>query len=235
MIAGGLIRPVVSVVIPAYNEEENVGEVLSRTRKAVKSSSLPFEVILIDDGSTDRTRDVAQGHNVIILRNRKNQGKGAALRKGFERARGDIIVTLDADGSHDPEDIQKLVLPVMNGSSVAVGSRFATVDGRRSTKNLHLLGNRLLNFSILLLTGKRITDSQSGFRAMKRSVVKEIKTTSAGYEMEAEFLVKALRNGHVVSEVPINATGRITGRSHVKPLTDGLKIMKMVIRSGILD
>ena len=225
-------RPEVSIIIPAYNEEENVDDVLSRACKAAESSSLSYEVIFVDDGSTDRTKHLALGHNVIILHHEKNMGKGVALKEGFAKARGDIIVTMDADGSHDPKDIPKLILPVLNGSSVALGTRFSSREGRESTTKMNLFGNTLINLSIRLMTGRRVTDSQSGFRAMKRSVVDQIKITTAGFQMETEFLIKALRNGCVMTEVPLDVRKRLNGRTHLKPFRDGIRILGELLRAS---
>lgn len=226
-------RPLVSIVIPAFNEQESIGDTLDKAYKMIEPSPFSFEIIVVDDGSTDRTRELAGQHKVTVLTNGTNKGKGVALRRGFGHAQGEIVVTMDADGSHDPADVPKLLLPVLNGATLALGTRFGSEEGKQSTRKLNLFGNGLINLSILLLTGKRITDSQSGFRAMRQSFVRELTLVSDGYEVETEVLVKALRNGNIVKEVPLGISRRKNGHSHLNPLSDGIKIMRTVVKSVI--
>jgi len=235
LITGNTCKPVVSVVIPAYNEEKNISDLLARTCKAVESSALPYEIIVVDDGSKDRTRELAYRHKAIVLWNETNQGKGAALRKGVARAQGEIVITMDADGSHDPEEIPKLIQPMLEGATLSLGTRFASDEGKKSTKTLNLFGNGIINLSIFLMTGRRVTDSQCGFRAIRRSFLKHVEITSDGYEVETELLLKALKNGNVVREVSLNVSKRKNGHSHLNPFNDGLKIMKTVVRANLLN
>ncbi len=232
MIAGNLFKPIVSVVIPAFNEEKNIADVLERTCRAVELSALPFEIIVVDDGSKDRTREIAFGHKAVVLWNETNQGKGAALRKGISQAEGEVVVTMDADGSHDPEDIPRLVEPILRGATMTIGTRFSTDEGKKSTSKVNLVGNKIINFSIFLLTGRRVTDSQSGFRAIRRSFLKDVGIVSNGFEVETELLLKALMNGSVVEEIPLDTSKRRNGHSHLHPLGDGLKIMRVVLKSS---
>ena len=228
-------RPVVSIVIPAYNEEKNITGLLERTCRAVESSSLPYEIIVVDDGSNDKTRELALQHKTLVLWNKENRGKGSALRKGIAHAQGEIIVTMDADGSHDPEEIPKLMQPMLEGATIALGTRFSADGGKKSTKTLNLLGNGIINLSIFMMTGKRVTDSQCGFRAIKRDFLKKIKIVSDGFEVETELLLKALKNGNIVREVSLNVSKRKNGHSHINPLSDGLKIMRTVLKANLLD
>jgi len=139
---------VISVVIPAYNEERTIGEVLSKTIQVMENFGNPYEIIVVDDGSTDKTREAASSYKVTVLTNGINKGKGYALRKGFRHARGQIIVTLDADGSHDPKEIPKLIEPLHNGADIAAGSRFLG-NGKNSTTKLNKLGNKIINAIIM--------------------------------------------------------------------------------------
>ena len=234
-LRGATLKPSVSVVIPAFNEEKNIDDVLVRTYKAMESCSHPYEIILVDDGSCDRTGELACRHKVIVVRNERNEGKGFAFKRGFTHAQGDIVVTMDADGSHDPDDIPRLILPILKGANVVLGTRFDTRDGKQSTKKLHVLGNNLINLTILLITGKRVTDSQTGFRAFRRNVLEQIEITSSGYQVESELTMKALRNGNIVEEVPIKIMKRKNGNSHVNPLVDGLRIFRTIIRTGLTE
>lgn len=223
----------VSVVIPAYNEEKNIEEMLLRTHSTMEGIGVPYEVLVVDDGSTDRTRFLAERHKVTLVANGKNRGKGHALKMGFQKASGDIIVTIDADGSHHPEEIPKLLKPLSNGVDIVTGSRFTGKQEIGSTKKLHLLGNSLFNLLIRILTKKSITDSQTGFRAFKRKVIEETKIVCDGYAIETELTVKTLRNGFVMQEEPITYARRKSGCSHVNPLIDGIRIFRTIIFASV--
>jgi len=227
------LNPTISVVIPAFNEEKTIENTLSRIYKTLEAIQLPYEIIVVDDGSTDKTAQLAYRHKATILTNGKNQGKGYALRRGFHHAKGDIIITIDADGSHDPADIKRLLIPILNGADIVIGSRFTNGQGKNSTKKLHILGNHLINLLIRIITQKRITDSQTGFRAFKKKIINQIKITSKGYQVETELTVKALKNGNTVQEIPITSRKRKDGCSHLNPLTDGFKILKTIMMASI--
>jgi glycosyltransferase involved in cell wall biosynthesis len=223
----------ISVIIPAFNEEKSIGDVLTRVFRAVELHSLPCEIIVVNDGSTDRTRKLACNHGATVLCNEKNRGKGHALARGFKTAKGDIIVTMDADGSHNPEDINKLILPILNGADIVLGSRFATGEGKNSTKRLHVFGNLLINFLILMMTGKNVTDSQTGFRAFRKKVLQEIEITSKGYQVETELTVKMLRSGRTVKEVAVISRKRMNGYSRINPFGDGLRILRAILKWSV--
>jgi glycosyltransferase involved in cell wall biosynthesis len=223
---------VVSVVIPAYNEEKTIGNVIEETIQIMDSLGLPYEIIVVDDGSTDRTREVASRYKATVLSNGRNRGKGYALRKGFQHAQGDIVVTIDADGSHKPKEIPDLINPLFNGADIVAGSRFLG-DGKNHTCKLHILGNHLINMAILVLTRKLITDSQTGLRAFKREFLQKISLESYGYEIETEITVKSLKNGFKLKEVPISCEKRKYNISRLKILSDGFKILKTILKSSI--
>ncbi|HKZ94584.1 MAG TPA: glycosyltransferase family 2 protein [Candidatus Bathyarchaeia archaeon] len=223
----------VSVIIPAYNEERSIDDVLFRAEKALDALSLPYEVIVVDDGSTDRTRFLAENHKVTVISNGVNYGKGYALRRGLKDATGEVVIMMDADGSHRPEEIKRLIEPLTNGADAVIGSRFASKEGRRSTKKLHVLGNMMFNLLLRVFTGRRITDSQTGFRAFKKRVLEEIQITSDGYAVEIELTVKTLRNGFRVHEEPITFDRRNHGNSHVNPLRDGIRILKTMVQATV--
>jgi dolichol-phosphate mannosyltransferase len=222
-----------SVVIPAYNEERNIERVLEGTSSVLQALNLPYEILVVDDGSTDGTRFLAERHKVTLISNERNHGKGYALRRGLKDVCGDIVITMDADGSHRPEDIRRLIEPLMNGADVVMGSRFTGRREKDATKKLNIFGNRLFNFLIRILTKKRITDSQTGFRAFKKSVLKEIEITCNGYDVETEVTVKTLKNGFIVLEEPISFDKRKNGCSHINPLRDGIRILKAIMIASI--
>jgi glycosyltransferase involved in cell wall biosynthesis len=146
--------------------------------------NLPYEVIVVDDGSTDKTRFLAERHKVTVISNGHNHGKGYALQRGLKNVRGELVITMDADGSHRPEDIKCLIDPLMNGADVVMGSRFTGKHEKDSAKKLHIFENKFFNLLIRILTKQYITDSQTGFRAFKKKVLEEIEITCDGYAVE---------------------------------------------------
>ena len=223
---------VVSVVIPAYNEEKTIGNIIEETVQVMDSLGLPYEVIVVDDGSTDRTKEIASRYKAAVLSNGRNHGKGYALRKGFQHAQGNIIVTIDADGSHKPKEIPDLLVPLFNGADIVAGSRFLG-SGKDHTSKLHLLGNYLINMTIMVLTRKWITDSQTGLRAFKRDFLQKTNLESKGYEIETEITVKSLKNGFKLKEVPISCEKRKYNISRLRILSDGFRILKTILKSSI--
>jgi len=222
----------VSVVIPVFNEELTIGDIVARTRSTLEQFKLPYEVLVIDDGSVDRSAEIAQTSEAHVLRE-AHQGKGHALRLGFERAKGDVIVTLDSDGSHQPEEIPLILRCMMeNKVDFVIGSRFFDTDvNNAKIPNVNRIGNRMFSDLIRLFTGVKISDSQSGFRAIRSSVIKKMRLNSRGYEVESEMLVKALKMGVRVAEIPISFEQRTVGKSRLDPLKDGTKILYSIITS----
>jgi len=221
---------VISVVIPAYNEEKTIGDVIYSTISTMENSRMPYEIIVVDDGSTDNTRRIATRYKATVLSNGKNKGKGYTLRKGFRYAQGDIVVTVDSDGTHKPKEIPDIIYPLFNGVDIVAGSRFLG-HVNNSTSRLNQLGNFLFNVIIMILTGKRITDSQTGFRAFKKEVLQGTNLESIGYEIETEITVKGLKNGFVYQEKPINCKKRTYNISKLKILSDGVKILKTIFKA----
>jgi len=218
------------VVIPAYNEENTIGDTISNTISAMETMENPYEIIIVDDGSTDNTKRIATGYKVTVLFNGRNRGKGYALKKGFQHAQGDIIVTIDADGAHKPKEIPDLIHPLFNGVDIVAGSRFLG-NQMNSTSKLNRIGNILINTLIMTLTGKRITDSQTGFRAFKKEVLQKINLKSLGYEVETEITVKGLKNGFTYQEKPISCTKRKYNMSKLRVLPDGIKILTTIFKA----
>jgi glycosyltransferase involved in cell wall biosynthesis len=218
----------ISVVMPAYNEERTIGNMISSIISTMDSTNMPYELIIVDDGSTDNTRRTATRYKATVLSNGRNRGKGYALRKGFRHTQGDIVITVDSDGAHKPKEIPDLIHPLFNGVDIVGGSRFLGRRGKNSTSRLNLLGNFMFNTVIMILTGKRITDSQTGFRAFKKEVLQKINLKSLGYEIETEITVKGLKNGFVYQEKPVTCERRQYNISRLKVLSDGIKILKTI-------
>jgi glycosyltransferase involved in cell wall biosynthesis len=226
--------PFVSIIMPALNEEKTVGKLVSEASSLMSSHHIPFEVIVVDDSSSDRTYGEALRCGAIVLRNDRTSGKGCCLRRGLEKARGDLIVTIDSDGEHLPKDIIRLLGHALGGVDVVCGSRFLN-GSSNFTSRIHLVGNQIFNIVILILTGKRVTDSQTGFRVLKRKVIDTLRLESDGFEIETEITVKSLRNGFSFKEVPININRREYGISRVRMLSDGRKILQRILTSILTD
>ncbi len=224
-------RSAVTVVIPAYNEEKTIGNVISETTSIMNGLDVPYEIIVVNDGSTDKTGQIASTYKAIVLSNKKNRGKGYALRRALQHASGDIIVTIDSDGEHKPKEIPDLIEPLFNGTDIVAGSRFLGSQ-RRATTNLNIIGNFFFNATITTLTGKVVTDSQTGFRAIKRSVLQKLNLNSDGYEIESEITVKSLKNGFTFKEKPISVERRKYNISKLRLLQDGTKILKTILRAN---
>lgn len=222
----------VSIIIPVFNEEITIGDIVFRTKKTLEAWGKTYEVLVVDDGSTDKSASIAKERKAIVLRT-SHKGKGFALRYGFRKAKGNIIVTLDADGSHQPEEIPLILrFLIKNTADFVVGSRFGDSEANKTKiPKINRLGNRLFNNLTGYLTGVKISDTQSGFRAIRTSLIKEMKLKSHGYEVESEMLVKALKMGAKVTETPISFDQRTVGNSKLDPLRDGVRILYAIIAS----
>ena len=218
-----------SIIIPVYNEELTIGNIIDRTQRAAEQIGVPFEIIVVDDRSYDNSLQVAGQRNVRLFTLKEHLGKGYALRAGFLKARGDIIVTIDSDGSHCPEELGEVLAPVLKGDAdLVIGSRYMN-HKQVAARKLNKFGVKIFNFFIELLTDVVITDSQSGFRAMKREVLAKQKLKSGEYEIESEMLVKTAKTGFRVTEVPITFEQRTYGHSGVDPIVDGAKILFSIV------
>lgn len=218
-----------SIIIPVYNEELTIGNIIDRTKVAAEKTGLPYEIIVVNDLSYDRSLQVACNRGVRVFTLKEHLGKGYALRAGFNQVRGDIVVTIDSDGSHWPEELDEVLAPVLTGKAdMVIGSRYMN-HKRVAARKLNKFGVRIFNYLIQLFTGVAITDSQSGYRAMKRQVLEKQKLKSGEYEIESEMLVKTAKLGFRVAEIPITFEQRTYGRSGVDPMVDGSKIMFSIL------
>jgi glycosyltransferase involved in cell wall biosynthesis len=218
-----------SIIIPMYNEEVTVGKIIDRTKQAAAKVGIPYEIIVVDDHSYDHSLKVANQRGVRLFSLKQHLGKGYALRAGFKQARGDVVITIDSDGSHWPEELHEVLAPVLAGKAdMVIGSRYMNhkhVEARKLNK----FGVKIFNLLIELFTGTAITDSQSGYRVMKREVLSKQRLKSGEYEIESEMLVKTAKANFRVAEVPITFEQRTYGRSGVDPLVDGVKILFSIV------
>ena len=202
----------VTVVIPAKDEEGLIGEIVDQVKPYAD------EVLVVDGHSRDRTAEIAIAHGARVIQD-NGQGKGEALRLALARAEGEIVVFIDADGSHDPQDIPKLVAPIRAGASdLVIGSR-----GKGGSDELHgtleqfirYSGSQVIMLAINYRWNVRLTDSQNGFRAIRRDVGAKLGLTSNLTTIEQEMLMKALKQGYRVSEIASHEYERRWGTSKV--------------------
>lgn len=215
------------VVVPGYNAASTIG-LLIRQIKA-----LGLDVVMVDDGSTDQTAKLATEAGARVISHLRNQGKGTALRAGFAyvlQAGYDLIITLDADGQHDPHDIPRLLEAAQQpDAGLVIGNR---MDGLGSTMPAaRRWTNRVMSWIVSGVIGRPIADSQSGFRVIPKALLCSIVLSSHHFEIETELLLAAVRGGWPVTSVPIRAIyGRQPSRIH--PVQDGLRFFRLLLRHG---
>lgn len=217
--------PQVSVVIPALNEADNLPQVLRRLPAGL------HEVVLVDGGSSDGT--VATGRLVrpsIRVIHQEGEGKGDALRKGFAAVSGNVIVTLDADGSADPAEIPRYVDCLRSGADFAKGSRFAGGGGSDDITRLRRLGNAALVGTVNFLFGTRFSDLCYGYNAFWTSCLPDISIDAEGFEIETLINLRMARAGMRISEVPSYEFRRLNGNSHLKTFRDGGRVLRTILR-----
>ncbi len=213
-----------TVVIPAYNEEEAIIGTIEGIKNVVDDS---YEILVVDDGSRDKTFELAKGAGVRVLRHEKNLGKAAALETGVRNASGDIIATIDADCTYEAAKIGELVKLIENGNDLAIGSRF--LGGAQGLKLLNRIGNWLFSSLISLFTGQRITDAQSGLRAFRRVLFYRLAVQARGLDWETEMTARAVREGYSVVEIPVEYYERV-GTSKLHPFKDGYRMLHGVLK-----
>ena len=211
-------------VIPCLNEEHFIGDIVSQARNYVS------EVVVVDDGSTDHTYDKANVAGARVIKHHIRQGAGAATRTGFETALksgADIIVTLDGDGQHKPEEIPRLLAPILKGQTdLVIGSRF--LDPNTNMPGYRKIGIDIITWMFNLGSKVRVTDSQSGFRAHTRKLLESVSITRNDFGFSVEVLVKSREMGFVIAEVPISCLYH-SRASNLNPIIHGLSVACDVI------
>lgn len=211
-----------AAVIPAYNISKTIGEVVSRT--------LPFvdQVVVVDDGSSDNTASEAKRHGAMVISLGKNTGKANATRIGLQEcASADVVVTLDGDLQHCPEEIPKLVEEIKNGTDLCIGSRFFNDHSMMPLGSK--LSNRIASRLISFLAGQKLTDPQSGFRALGGKILPELELKAERYAIEHIMILEAAKKRFKIREVPVSC---IYGeeQSNVKVFSDTFRVTYDILR-----
>jgi len=223
-----------SVVIPVYNEISTVREMIER----VRAVPIQKEIVVVDDGSTDGTREVLLGVNssdLLILYHQKNRGKGAALRTGFAKVTGDIVLVQDADLEYDPSDYPRLLKPIIEGNAdVVYGSRFGG-ETQRVLFFWHYVGNRFLTTLSNMFTNLNLSDMETCYKVFRADLLKKLRLRSNRFGFEPEFTVKVARLGCRIYEVPVSYHGR--GYESGKKITwkDGVSAIGCIVWFRFFD
>jgi len=215
-------RPKIIAAIPAYNEAKYVGTIVLKARQYVS------EVIVLDDGSTDNTSEIARLAGATVVRHAKNKGYGAAIQSLLAEARKknpDVLVLLDADSQHNPDEIPNLIKPILEGSDLAIGSREAQAN---KTPRYRRIGQKILLHSARILIREKLADSECGFRTLSRKAISNIHLMENGFAVAAEMIVKAADEGLKITEVPISNVYTKDG-STLNPVAHGLEVLARII------
>ncbi len=216
----------ISIVIPAKNEAANLQALL----KQIKTVAPDAEILVIDDGSTDDTSLIAKNADATVIKHPYSQGNGAAIKTGARKAKGDIIIFMDADGQHDPNDIPDLLAKLEEGYDMAVGARHVSTQ----SSWLRKIGNAFYNWLASIMTGHRIEDLTSGYRAVRADKFRKfIYLLPNGFSYPTTSTMAFFRSGFPVAYIPIHA-GIRTGKSHVNIVKDGIRFFIIILRIGAL-
>jgi glycosyltransferase involved in cell wall biosynthesis len=223
-----------TVVIPVYNERETILRVIA----AVQGVALEKEIIIVDDGSSDGTREllatVADPAVRVILHDR-NQGKGAALRTGFAAASGDVVIIQDADLEYDPQDYPRLLRPILEGKAdVVYGSRFVGGEQHRALFFWHMLGNKLLTLLSNMMTDLNLTDMETCYKVFRREVLQRITIEENRFGFEPEITAKIAKMGVRIYEVGISYAGRTYRDGKKIGWKDGFSALRCIFKYTLL-
>lgn len=224
-----------SIIIPVYNEVKTIDEILRRVSR-VKLAGWEKQIIVIDDGSTDKTRALLRKweKKATVIYKKKNEGKGSALRIGFTKATGDILLIQDSDLEYDPNDYPILLQPFENPKiSVVYGSRF--LGSHLSTNYLYAQGNKFVTLITNILFNTNITDMETGYKVFRRNVVAGMTVRSKRFDVEPELTAKILKLGYQIYEVPISYFGRKFSEGKKLTWRDGVVAFWTLIKYRCTD
>ena len=215
----------ITIGIPAYNEEKNIASIITKLKKITDS------IIVCDDGSSDMTSDISKNLGAIVITHKKNMGYGVAINSIFQKAKElnvDLLVTFDADGQHRVEDIEKVVEPIKNNTAdLVIGSRF--LDKKSNVPNYRKIGIKVITKITNVSIKKKLTDSQSGFRAYNKQVLSQISPSDIGMGISTEILIKSSSKGLRIMEVPVTILYSGDTSTH-NPVSHGTSVLLSTIK-----
>ncbi len=216
----------ITIGLPAYNEEKNIASIIVKLKKVAQ------KIIVCNDGSTDLTGEIAEKLGVVVINHPKNLGYGSGIRSIFQKAKEidtDILVTFDADGQHQVEDIKKVIEPILkNKADIVIGSRFLE-NKNVSAPEYRKIGIKLITKVTNSTLKEKITDSQSGFRAYNKDVITKLEVGDVGMGISTEILIKASSRGFKITEVPINIQYEGDTSTH-NPVSHGTSVLLSTIK-----
>lgn len=218
-----------TIIIPCKNEENTIGRVISGAFKACDRENIESEIIVIlSKETTDASPKIAKDNGARIVY-QENKGYGDAYLKGFEEAKGKFVITMDADGQHDPEEIPKIYKCLKEeGYDLVVGSRFKEKSIRSTSFINQYIGNPILTKILNILFHTNFSDALSGYRGFKRDTIKTLNLKCKGMELTPEILIKALKKGLRVKEIPVKTNLRVYGKPELNPLRDGWRVLRFL-------
>ena len=215
----------ITIGIPAYNEEKNIASIITKLKKITDS------IIVCDDGSSDMTSEISKNLGAVVISHKKNMGYGAAINSIFQKSKemkSDLLVTFDADGQHRVEDIEKVVEPIKNNvADLVIGSRF--LDKKSDIPNYRKIGIKVITQVTNASIKKKLTDSQSGFRAYNQRVLSQISPSDMGMGISTEILIKSSSKGLRITEVPITVLYEGDTSTH-NPVSHGTSVLISTIK-----
>tara|TARA_Y100000031_G_scaffold148616_1_gene185165 strand:+ start:833 stop:1528 length:696 start_codon:yes stop_codon:yes gene_type:complete len=228
-----------SIIIPVYNEENNILEVISKVKRT-ELKNITKEIIIVDDFSTDNTKKILselKDSSIKIFFHQKNMGKGTAIRTGLKHITGEIILIQDADLEYNPIEYEKLLEPIMeNRTKVVYGSRLEAI--RKNLKKMykmHYLGNVLLTAVTNILYRAKITDMETGYKVFRREVIENMNLKAKRFDFEPEITAKILKKGYKITEIPIDFVGRKFNEGKKITWVDGIKAVFYLIKYRFTD
>lgn len=224
-----------SVIIPVYNEVNNVSEIIKR----VQAQKLANEIIIVDDGSSDGTRDILKDldgkKKVRVILHERNQGKGAAVVTGLKAAKGDVLLIQDADLEYDPRDYPQILRPIEEGlADVVYGSRFLG-GARRVAMFWHMIANKLLTVLTNILYDTILTDMETGYKVFRRNVIEGMTIRAKRFDFEPEFTAKILKRHYRIFEVPITFNPRDYSQGKKIKLKDAFEAVWTLLKYRFVD
>lgn len=224
-------KPKIIAAIPAYNEGQFIAKIVSKARRYID------KVIVVDDGSTDNTSKVARAAGAEVIRHKTNQGAGAAVRTAFKAAKrghADILVTLDGDGQHNPDEIPRLLAPILDGEAdLVIGSRFLRSNFRQMPR-YRKFGIDVITFLYNLGSKLKVSDSQCCFRTQNRRLIEAVNITDTGFGFSVQVLIQARKRGFNIKEVPVSCIYHSQGSS-LNPVAHGLGVAFSVIKHRLFS